>query len=296
MDVSYEETFRSVTLPDGTTVAYNEAGAGDRAVILVHGSGPGATGWSNFNPNIGALADDFHVYALDMPGWGESSSRPAADYRHPEVVVQFMAAVGIDRAALVGNSMGGMIAIAVAARHPERVSHLITMGPGSGGVTIFDAGGGLTEGLKILYKGYADPSPENFLATVDIMTYDTPQEVAAPLAEQRSANARRHQEHLDNWLEGSVDGPPLRYGASEREIASITAPALLIHGRDDRVVPFEHTLRLVRLISDSRAYLINRCGHWAQLEHAEEFNRLVRDFVLNTSGTGEKPALVALGG
>ncbi len=296
MDVTYEDTFRTVELPDGTTVAYNEAGSGGIPVILIHGSGPGATGWSNFNPNIGALADTFHVYAVTMPGWGESSPRAAADYRHPEVLVQFMDAVGIERAALVGNSMGGMIAIAVAARNPERVSHLITMGPGSGGVTLFDAGDGLTEGLKILYKGYADPSPENFLATVDIMTYNTPQEVAAPLAEQRSANARQHQEHLDNWLQGSVDGPPLRYAATEQEIMSITAPSLLIHGRDDRVVPFEHTLRLVRMIPDSRAYLINRCGHWAQLEHAAEFNRLVRDFILSTAGADDEEQLVSLGG
>lgn len=61
---------------------------------------------------------------------------------------------------------------------------------------------------------------------------------------------------------------------------SIKAPSLLIHGRDDRVVPFEHTLRLVRLIQDSRAHLINRCGHWAQLEHADEFNRAVTSFIL----------------
>lgn len=296
MDVTYEETFRTVELPDGTTVAYNEAGSGDTTVILIHGSGPGATGWSNFNPNIGDLADHFHVLAVDMPGWGESSPRKAADYRHPEVVVQFMDALGIERAALVGNSMGGMIAIAVAARHPERVSHLITMGPGSGGATIFDAGGGLTEGLKVLYKGYAEPSAENFLATVDIMTYDTPREVAAPLAEQRSANARKHQEHLDNWLQGSVDGPPLRYAATEQEIMSITAPSLLIHGRDDRVVSFEHTLRLVRMIPDSRAYLINRCGHWAQLEHAREFNELVRNFIQSRTADRSEQELVSIGG
>ena len=296
MDVTYEETFRTVELPDGTTVAYNEAGSGDVSVILIHGSGPGATGWSNFNPNIGYLADYFHVYAVTMPGWGESSPRPAAEYRHDEVLVQFMDALGIDKAALVGNSMGGMIAIAVAARNPERVSHLITMGPGSGGVTINDAGGGLSEGLKILYRGYADPTPENFLATVDVMTYDTPQEVAEPLAKQRSENACAHHEHLDNWLQGSAGGPPLRYGATEQETMSISAPSLLIHGRDDRVVPFEHTLRLVRMIPDSRAYLINRCGHWAQLEHAREFNRLVRDFVLSTSDEAAEQQLASLGG
>ena len=105
MDVTYEETFRTVELPDGTTVAYNEAGSGDISVILIHGSGPGATGWSNFNPNIGNLADYFHVFAVTMPGWGESSPRPAAEYRHDEVLVQFMDALGIDKAALVLSAL-----------------------------------------------------------------------------------------------------------------------------------------------------------------------------------------------
>lgn len=280
MDVTFEETSKTVELPDSTVIHYNEAGTSDQVVVLIHGSGPGATGWSNFNPNIGALAENFRVLAVDMPGWGDSSPRPAAEYRHPEVVVQLLDALGIDKAALVGNSMGGMIALAVAARNPERVSHLITMGPGSGQPTLFDAGDGPSEGLKILYAGYNDPTPETFAKVVDIMTFDTPQEVAEPLAKQRAANAAAKPEHLKNWIDGSAGGPPLRYGASLEEIMSIKAPSLLIHGRDDRVVPFEHTLRLVRLIQNSRAYLINRCGHWAQLEHADEFNRAVTSFIL----------------
>ena len=283
MDITHENTSRSIDLPDGTHVHYNESGTG-HPVLLLHGSGPGATGWSNFSPNIPALARDFLVFALDLPGWGKSSPRPAADYNHPEVVSQFVAALGLGQVAVVGNSMGGIVALALAARHREQVSHLITMGPGSGGTTIFDAGGGLSEGLKILYRGYADPSPENFELTVEVMTYDTPREIAVPLARERSRNAKANQQHLDNWLEGSRSGPPLNYGATEQELMSIVAPALLLHGRDDRVVTFEHTLRLAKLIPNSRAYLINRCGHWAQLEHAQEFNGVVRHFLQNTPG------------
>lgn len=293
MDVTFEDTSKSIDLPDGTHVHYNEAGNG-HPLLLLHGSGPGATGWSNFSPNIARLAEDFRVFALDLPGWGMSSARPAAEYNHPEVVSQFITALDLGAVSVVGNSMGGMVALALAARHPEQVSHLITMGAGSGGVTIFDAGGGLSEGLKILYRGYADPTPENFEMTVEIMTYDTPKEIAIPLSKQRSENARANQEHLNNWLEGSKGGPPLRYGASEQELMSITAPTLLLHGRDDRVVTFEHTMRLVKLIPNSRAYLINRCGHWAQLEHSEEFNGIVRHFLVNTPGA--EPALASTGG
>ncbi|WP_035759297.1 alpha/beta fold hydrolase [Granulicoccus phenolivorans] len=281
MEITYESTSKSIDLPDGTHVHYNEAGEG-HPLILIHGSGPGATGWSNFSPNIAELAKDFRVFAIDLPGWGKSSPRPAAEYNHPEVVSQFITALDLGAVALVGNSMGGMVSLAMAARHPEQVSHLITMGPGSGGVTIMDPAGGLSEGLKILYRGYADPTPENFELTVEVMTYNTPKEIAIPLSKQRAANAQANPEHLKNWLEGSAGGPPLRYGASDQELASITAPALLVHGRDDRVVTFEHTLRLVKLIPNSRAYLINRCGHWAQLEHAEEFNGIVKHFLQHT--------------
>lgn len=294
MDVTFEETSRTLELADGTRLHYHDAGAG-HPIVLLHGSGPGTTGWANFGPNIGVLAAEFRVIALDLPGWGRSTPRAAAEYRHPDVVDQFCAALGLGPIAVVGNSMGGMAALALTARYPERVSHLITMGAPAAGVNIFVPGGGLTEGLKILYKGYAEPTAENFAETVRVMTFHTPEEVLVPLAAERARSARANQQHLDNWLEGSVDGLPLRYGASEAELASITAPALLIHGRDDRVVPFENTMRLVSLIPNSRAYLVNRCGHWAQLEHAEEFNAVVANFIRQTPPAESAP-LAGVGG
>ena len=66
---------------------------------------------------------------------------------------------------------------------------------------------------------------------------------------------------------------------TEEEIAGIRVPSLLFHGRDDRVVHYENSLKLVALIPDSRLVLFNRCGHWAQLEHAAEFNELVHQFI-----------------
>ena len=102
------------------------------------------------------------------------------------------------------------------------------------------------------------------------------------LAELRAAGAAARPDHLANGLRSFAEGGPVRNQATWEEAKGITAPSLLIHGRDDRVVHFEHTLRLVSTIPDSRAVLLNRCGHWAQIEHADEFNRLVRDFVLNS--------------
>jgi 2-hydroxy-6-oxonona-2,4-dienedioate hydrolase len=142
-------------------IHFYEAGSG-QPIILLHGSGPGATGWSNFRPNIGPLAEGFHVYAVDMPGWGESDTQTSETGRdHEAALIAFMDELSISRAALVGNSMGGMTSISAAVNHPERVSHLITMGAPAPGIDIFSAGGGFSEGMKILFAAYRDPSPEN---------------------------------------------------------------------------------------------------------------------------------------
>ena len=251
-------------------------------MILLHGSGAGATGWSNFAPNIRRLAEDFRVLALDAPGWGRSDAATSDDYDHPAAVLEFMDALGIEKAALVGNSMGGMTAITFAARYPDRISHLITMGPGSffSVPTMFGPGDGPSEGLKILQEGYRNPTPEVMKRLVEIMTF-SPEHATDELAQQRADNASARPDHLANFLTSFAKARP---GADGRDAAAdpgITTKALLIHGRDDRVVHFEHSLRLVSMIADSRLVLLNRCGHWAQLEHAEEFNRLVRDFVVN---------------
>jgi len=277
-----EGTSRNV-LTKSWKLHYNEAGGG-HPVILLHGSGPGATGWSNFSPNIAALAEDFRVLALDAPGWGGSDAATSDKYDHPAAVLEFMDALGIEKAALVGNSMGGMTAITFAARYPDRISHLITMGPGSffSVPPIFSPGDGPSEGLKILQEGYRNPTPEVMKRLVEIMSF-SPENATDELAQQRADNAAARPDHLANFLTSFTTGRgPVPTVATPEQITGISAPTLLIHGRDDRVVHFEHSMRLVSMIADSRLVLFNRCGHWAQLEHAAEFNRLVRDFVTNS--------------
>lgn len=258
---------------------YNEAGEG-HPLLLLHGSGAGATGWSNFRPNIGPLAESFRVIALDAPGWGRSDAARPDEYDHPAAVLELMDHLGLERAALVGNSMGGMTGLTFAARYPERVSHLITMGSGSFPQlpTLFGAGDGPSEGLKILFEGYRNPTPEVMKQLVEIMTF-SPEFATDELAQLRADGANARPDHLANFLAGAAGGGPVRTAATPEQVASIAAPTLLIHGRDDRVVHYEHSLRLVSMIPDSRLVLLNRCGHWTQIEHADEFNRLVADFV-----------------
>ena len=279
MSLSEESTSRYVQTKDWR-MHYNEAGEGP-ALILLHGSGPGASGWSNYQQNIPTLAKHFRVLALDMIGWGDSDPVNYKERDNAEGVIQFIEALGIEKAALVGNSLGAMMALRVAVRRPELVSHLITMGSGSGGVKIFQPLDGPSEGMRVLFETYRNPTAEQMNKLVSIMTFDK-KFTEGDLAEKRADAARAHQNHLDNYNEGQPFGPGDIF-TSDEDLASISAPLLLIHGRDDRVVGMEHSLKLLGATANSRLVIFNRCGHWAQLEHPEEFNRLVTDFVLHTN-------------
>ena len=276
LELTYEATSRTVQTARWK-IHYNEAGEG-HPVVMLHGSGPGATGWSNFGPNMPALAERFRVIAVDMPGWGASDAVTFDERDHAGAALELLDTLGIEKAAFVGNSMGGMTALRFAALHPERISHLVTMGPGAPGPRLFGAGDGPTEGLKVLQAAYRDPSAASMKRLVEIMTFD-PANATDALAQQRSDAALARPDHLENFVAGI--GKVFRFWPTVDDVLSIRTPALLFHGRDDRVVHFENSLALTAMIPDSRLVLLNRCGHWAQVEHAAEFNRLVRDFVQN---------------
>ena len=266
---------------------YNEAGDG-HPVILLHGSGPGATGWSNFAGNIGALAENFRVIAPDFPGWGKSDELDPADHpRFPanvEAIIGLMDTLGIEKAALVGNSMGGIAAQMLTAQHPDRVSHCVTMGaPAPGGPQLFFAPTGLTEGLKLLFAAYRDPTEQNFRSLVDIMVFD-PAFATDALVRERLDNARANPRHLALFLKGlaGMHIDAVGQDALVHALAGSSVPALIIHGRDDRVVGVEHSLRTAALMPSASLMVFNRCGHWAQLEHARRFNGIVAGFLNST--------------
>lgn len=280
MTITRESAARTVTTPDWN-LRYYEAGRADaHPLVLLHGSGPGATGWSNFAGNILALAERFHVYAVDLPGWGESDPVTVDRLDHVDAVIQFLDTLGIEKAAFVGNSMGGHTCLRLATLRPERMTHLVTMGPPIGRVpTLFGACDGPSEGLKVLIEAYRDPTPENMRRLVEVMTFDKARFATPELIKARADAALARPEHLHNYVAGLAQGAPIPVWVDHARLGEITVPTLLIHGRDDRVVSYESTLFLLARIPDSRAVLLNRCGHWAMIEHAEEFNRLVAGFV-----------------
>jgi 2-hydroxy-6-oxonona-2,4-dienedioate hydrolase len=274
--ITEESTSRSVQTAEWK-LHYYEAGSG-YPIIMLHGTGPGATGWSNFSQNIRALCAKYRVIALNFPGWGQSDPfDPSKEWRtaaNARAVKLLMDALGIDKAALVGNSMGGMAAVQFTIDYPERISHLITMGAGLPGVNLFQPGG-VTEGLRIIRETYEQPTPENFRRLVSIMVYDS-SFVTDELCALRSRAALANPTHLRNWLKPPAPAPLIDYVGV---LSQRTLPALIIHGRDDRVVPLEGSLRLNAVLPNSCLVVFNRCGHWAQIEHAEEFNRLVDTFI-----------------
>jgi 2-hydroxy-6-oxonona-2,4-dienedioate hydrolase len=260
-------------------IRYHDIGEGP-VVVLLHGSGPGATAWSNFGPNIEALSKRFRILAIDMPGWGGSHPVRVRDRDQAATLVEVLDGLGVDRTAVVGNSMGAVTSLAFAARYPERVTHVVTMGAAMVGQRMmFGPADGPSEGLKVLFQAYRDPTPENMARLVDVMTFDS-SSASEEVAIERSKNTLKYAQHRENFVADLDEHLPIILKpATPTEIAGIKAPVLLIHGRDDRVLNVEHSLRLVSAIEDARLVIINQCGHWVQLEHADEFNRTVASFI-----------------
>jgi 2-hydroxy-6-oxonona-2,4-dienedioate hydrolase len=277
-ELTFDNTKKIIDTPD-YKIQINEAGEGT-PIFMIHGTGPGGSGWSNFAPNVKVLSAKYRCIAVTMPGWGESSPQSLQTGRdQPGAIRQLMDAMGIERGVFVGNSMGGGIATSVTALYPERVSHLITMGVGLPGVNYMTPGG-LGEGIRVIVETYSDPSAENFDRLVKVMCYD-PSFATDELSHERSNAASAYPEHNKNWLDFFRAGPGENSVDVLGKLRNSQVPALIIHGRDDRTVHYESSLRLVSTIPNSRMVLLNRCGHWAQLEHADEFNRMVAEFIEN---------------
>jgi len=236
----------------GVKTNYLEAGQG-RPVVLVHGSGPGVTAYANWRLTIPDLAPHFRVLAPDMAGFGFSDKPADATYGMAGWVDQltgFLDALGIERVSLVGNSFGGGLAIRMAVDHPERVDRLVLMG--AMGVSF-----PITDGLDNVW-GY-QPGFENMRRTLDYFAYSRDL-VNDELAEVRYRAA-------------------LAPGVQEERIRAIGHETLIIHGRDDQVIPLSNAYRLLGLIERSELHVFGRCGHWSQIEWAADFNALLVRFL-----------------
>ena len=280
--INAEVTSHFVTLDEGgqeLRLHYHAAGDGADTVVMLHGSGPGASGWANFNANVQAFVNaGYRVLLPDFPGWGKSDSIVCTGSRsdlNARALKQLLDNLDIARAHLVGNSMGGHSSVAFALAYPERAGKLVLMGGGTGGPSPFVPMP--TEGIKLLQAVYREPTLENLKKMLNIFVFDA-SSLTGDLVQTRLANLLARQDHLDNFVKSTASNPK-QFPDYGHRLNEITSPALVIWGRDDRFVPMDVGLRLVAGLPDADMHIFGRCGHWAQWEHAEKFNHLVVEFL-----------------
>ena len=282
LDCTESGTSRHVHIPlagQRFRLHYHDTGSGE-AVVLLHGAGAGAGGWSNFSRNLPALADaGFRALAPDCPGFNGSDALLVEQSRallNAQAVVGLMDELGLERVHIVGNSLGGASALEFALAFPQRLGRLVLMGPGGLGPSLFQPLP--MEGIKLLMGLYREPTRENLQRMLQVFVHD-PSRLTPELVEGRYASMMARPEHLKNFVESFARNPATLLQDLTPRLGEIPHPSLVVWGRDDRFVPLDHGLKLVWGLRDARLHVFGQCGHWAQWEHADAFNRLVIDFL-----------------
>jgi 4,5:9,10-diseco-3-hydroxy-5,9,17-trioxoandrosta-1(10),2-diene-4-oate hydrolase len=261
---------------------YEQAGSGP-VVVMLHGGGPGASGMSNFARNLPVFAEHFRTIVVDQPGFGKSDKPPVKGNYFSfaaAAVAELLQELGIERASLVGNSLGGGTAVRFALNYPERTDRLVLMGPGGLSLNVFAPDP--TEGVKRLAEFAAPPGPsrEKMEAFIRIMVFDQ-RLVTDELIDERFAAASDPEQMAAMASMGAsfFDPECFEDGMLWREAHRLRNQVLLIWGREDRVNPLDGALVALKLIRRARLHVFGGCGHWAQLEKFDEFNQLVISFL-----------------
>ena len=244
-------------------------------VLLLHGSGPGVTAAANWRPVIPALSADRRVIAPDQLGFGGTATGEPRSYGRAawtEHALALLDTLGLGTVDVIGNSMGGAIALAMAVARPGAVRRIVTMG--SMGVAM-----ALPYGLNEVW-GYT-PGTAQMRHIIGLFAHDRGL-ITDDLVEMRY-QASLNPPVRDSWA-AMFPAPRQRWvddlALSGAELASIQAPALLVHGRDDRVVPWRPSSgQLIDLLPDSRLHVMSNCGHWTMIEKTADFLAVVQPFL-----------------
>ena len=255
-------------------IHYHEIGTG-YPLICIHGAGPGATAWSNFKGNVGELSKHYRAILMDMPQYGKSDKPIIEGGRLAflaRVVRDFMEALDIKRAHFVGNSMGGQAALKLAIDYPDNVDRVVVIGsaPIKAG-SIFQPMP--LEGIRNIRNYYRNDGPslskmrqvlESLVCNTSLITDEIVQE--------------RYQASIDPETVEVFKKPPAEAEDLYFELGKVRAKTLLAWGQDDRAGALDVALLMLRLLRDGRLYVFPKCGHWAHVEHRDEFNRIVLQF------------------
>ena len=254
---------------------YHEAGSGP-ALIMVHGGGPGAGGWSNYRRNVDHFAQHYRVILPDLPGFAKSD-KPAVEGGlltfMARAIKGLMDALDIHRAHFVGNSLGGATTMKFALDHPDRIQRIVLMGAPA--LALFTPQP--SEGIKHLMGYYAPPGPsmEKLRNFLNVMVYDGSQLTDQLIKERYEASIQ------PDLVANPILSPRSRAVLEPvwKDVGNIKHKTLIVWGRDDRTVTLDHSFFLLNQLENVRLHVFSKCGHWAQWEKAAEFNRLVSDFL-----------------
>ena len=247
---------------------------GQPPVLFIHGSGPGVSAWANWRLAMPVIARDRRVIAPDMVGFGYTDRPTDINYTMDTWVQQaldLLDALALPQVDLVGNSFGGALALALAVRAPERVRRLVLMG--SVGVPF-----PITRGLDAVW-GY-EPSLATMKSLLDIFAHSRAL-VTDELAELRYRASIRPG--FQESFSAMFPAPRQRWvdamTSPEAAIRALPHETLIVHGREDQVIPLQNSLTLSNLIPNSQLHVFGHCGHWTQIEHAARFVQLVGNFL-----------------
>lgn len=268
-----DEWRRDVDTPT-TRTHYLDAGQG-MPVVFLHGSGPGVSAMANWRFTIPVISAAYRALAPDLIGFGRTRTDrpPKVDLgAWVEHVAEFLDTLGIERVHLVGNSMGGAIALAFAATHPDRVDRLVTMGTLGVPFTV-------TPALDAVW-GYT-PDLDRMREIISMFAWDRRYAADPELVRLRyeqslePASREPYEAMFPAPRQAAVDAAVI----PDDTLRTLRQPTLLIHGGADRVIPLETSLYAADLIPDSRVAIFPKCGHWVQIERRVEFPEVVRAFL-----------------
>lgn len=260
-----------VTLQDGLRLHYLDSGNGE-PVVLIHGSGPGASGHSNFKLNYPEFAAaGQRVIVPDLPGYG-ASDKPETDYSLDFFVAALsglLDALDIGRCTLVGNSLGGAIAIKLALDQPQRVSKLVLMAPG--GLMDKEQYYLQMEGIQRMGAAFAAGELKDATGMrrlLGLQLFDASQISDETVAERVAVV---NQQPLCVLTRMQVPNLSAR-------LAELGCPILGFWGMNDKFCPVSGAQTMMENCRNIRFVLLSECGHWVMVEHRALFNRLCLDF------------------